>query len=75
MRTTIDISEHLLVEAKRIGAEQHLSFTKVVEESLRRCLSDLRKRPAERPLMELPTLSKPRPLGSLDNTSARLGLE
>lgn len=35
MRTTLDINDVLLVEAKRIAAEQHTSLKAVVEDSLR----------------------------------------
>jgi hypothetical protein len=75
MRTTIDIPEHLLVEAKRVGVERHLSFTKLVEESLRLYLGDLRNRPPDHPVAELPTLRQAKPLVSLDDTSSLLELE
>ncbi len=35
MRTTIDIPDHLLVEAKQLAAERHLPLTRLFEDSLR----------------------------------------
>jgi hypothetical protein len=75
MRTTIDVPEHLLVAAKKLAAERHLSFTRIVEESLRCYLADQRARRREEPPSPLPVLREPRPLVGLDDTSSLWELE
>ncbi len=40
MRTTLNIDEHLLAEAKVIAARQHRTIGSVVEEALRRMLEE-----------------------------------
>jgi hypothetical protein len=75
MRTTVDVPEHLLVEAKKLAAERHLSFTRIVEESLRAYLAEQRSRPSAKRLPPLPVLGDPEPLVALDDTSALLEVE
>jgi hypothetical protein len=47
MRTTVDIPEHLLVEAKQLAAERHLPLTRLFEDSLRLYLGEQRLRRAQ----------------------------
>lgn len=59
MRTTIDLPDHLLVEAKHKAAERHLPLSRLLEESLRWYLGEQRLRhrdPVPRPL---PVLKEP----------------
>ena len=65
MRTTIDLPEHLLVEAKKHAAERRVSMTLVVEESLRAYLSEQRVAAARVPA-ELPVLRGPKPRAAVD---------
>ena len=39
VRTTVDIAEHVLVEAKQMAARRRLSLTRLIEDSLRKYLS------------------------------------
>jgi hypothetical protein len=59
MRTTVDLPEHLLVEAKQRAAERRVSFTRLVEESVRLYLSEIRASQPDRDPPELPVLRKP----------------
>jgi hypothetical protein len=70
MRTTIDLPEQLLVDAKKLAAERHIPLTRILEESLRSYLSDQRLRRRERPA-PLPVLPDPAPVAgiNLDDTS------
>lgn len=76
MRTTIDLPEHLLVDAKKLAAERRMSFTRVVEESLRAYLSEQRMRAAD-PAAPLPVLERPVVVEGvdLDDTSRLLEIE
>lgn len=72
MRTTVDIPEHLLVEAKKLAAERRVSVTRLFEESLRGYLAEQRsvKRTTPPPL---PVLTAPVPLAGIDlNDTSRL---
>lgn len=71
MRTTVDLPDHLLVDAKKLAAERHIPLTRLFEESLRAYLGDHRARAAEK-APPLPRLSEPRlvPGVDLDDTSA-----
>ncbi len=77
MRTTIDLPDHLLVEAKQLAAERHLSFTRLVEESVRLYLSEQRARRAGPEPPPLPLLREPalRAGIDLDDTSRLWELE
>lgn len=70
MRTTIDLPEHLLVDAKKLAAERHIPLTRLLEESLRSYLSEQRLRTRREPI-PLPVLTDPVPVVgiSLDDTS------
>ncbi len=39
MRTTLDIADHVLIEAKQLAARRRLSLARLVEDSLRRYLA------------------------------------
>lgn len=72
MRTTIDLPDHLLVEAKKNAAERRIPLTRLIEESLRSYLSEQRMRQAEVP-DALPVLHDPAPLPGVDlNDTSRL---
>lgn len=76
MRTTIDLPDHLLVDAKKLAAERHVPLTRLLEESLRAYLSDQRLRAREEPA-PLPVLTAPAPVAGvdLDDTSRLWELE
>jgi len=40
MRTTLDIADHILIEAKRLAARRRSSLAGLVEDSLRKYLAD-----------------------------------
>lgn len=61
MRTTVDLPEHLLIEAKRLAAVRRVSLTRVFEESVRAYLSEERRRAASSVSIELPVLRDPAP--------------
>lgn len=65
MRTTIDLPEHLLVEAKKLAAEQRIPLTRLMEEGLRAYLSEQRLRSREEPA-PLPVLTEPSPVVGVD---------
>jgi hypothetical protein len=65
MRTTVDLPDHLLVDAKKLAAERHVPLTRLLEESLRLYLSEQRLRMPET-LVALPVLTEPRPVAGLD---------
>lgn len=65
MRTTIDLPDRLLVEAKKLAAERHMPLTRVLEESLRAYLSEQRTNRGQEP-GPLPVLSEPVPVAGVD---------
>jgi hypothetical protein len=65
MRTTIDLPDHLLVDAKKLAAERHVPLTRVLEESLRSYLSEQRLR-ASGETTPLPVLADPTPVAGVD---------
>ncbi|HVS65314.1 MAG TPA: hypothetical protein VMT85_17625 [Thermoanaerobaculia bacterium] len=75
MRTTIDLPDHLLIEAKKLAAERRLPVTRIVEEGLRSYLAEQRLRSHEKEPGELPVLTEPVPLVGLDDTSRLWELE
>jgi hypothetical protein len=77
MRTTVDIPDHLLVEAKQLAAERHIPLTRLFEDSLRLYLGEQRLRQAQDAPVPLPLLRDPAPVAgiSLDNTSRLWELE
>jgi hypothetical protein len=42
MRTTVNIADYLLIEAKRLAATRRISLAKVIEDSLRKYLAEYR---------------------------------
>jgi hypothetical protein len=76
MRTTVDLPDHLLVEAKKLAAERRVPLTRVFEESVRSYLSEQRLRRTGPPV-QLPVLREPalRPGIDLDDTSRLWELE
>ena len=77
MRTTINLPDHLLVEAKKVAADRNTSFTSLLEDSLRTYLAEERARGLrERRPLALPVLRQPRPNKGvdLDDSSALLEL-
>jgi Bacterial antitoxin of type II TA system, VapB len=76
MRTTLDITDPLLVEAKRIADEQHSSLKAVVEDALRLLISRRHSQTAqERPAWPVIDYAKPVPGIDLTKTSELLDLE
>ena len=74
MRTTLDIADHVLVEAKQLAARRRLSLAGLVEDSLRHYLAaesslDKPKRPFRLPVMDG---GAPRPGVDLTDTSELL---
>jgi len=65
MRTTIDLPDHLLVDAKKLAAERRVPLTRLLEESLRSYLSEQRLRTREEPI-PLPVLTNPVPVAGID---------
>ena len=75
MRTTVNIADHLLAEARSLALARRTSLTKLVEESLRRYLAEARSAVDEPPpVWELPTIDAGPPLPGvdLDDTSELL---
>jgi hypothetical protein len=65
MRTTIDLPDHLLVDAKKLAAERHVPLTRLLEESLRTYLAEERLRSHGKP-EPLPVLADPAPVPGID---------
>lgn len=66
MRTTIDIPEHLLIEAKQLAAERRLPLTRLFEDSLRLYLGEQRSRRAQVEPAPLPILRDSVPVAGID---------
>lgn len=66
MRTTVDLPDHLLVEAKQLAAERHLPLTRLFEESLRSYLGEQRLRRRDAAPPPLPVLKGPVPVKGVD---------
>lgn len=71
MRTTVNIDEHLLAEAKVLAARQHRSLGEVIDDSLRVSLGRGSVRESDAPI-SLPTSGDParRPLVDIDDQDA-----
>ena len=70
MRTTIDLPDHLLIDAKKLAAERHVPLTRLLEESLRAYLGDQRLRARSKPEpLPVSSGSAPVPGVDLDDTS------
>lgn len=65
MRTTINLPDHLLVDAKKLAAERHIPLTRLLEESLRSYLTEQRGR-SPQTAVPLPVLTEPMPVAGLD---------
>lgn len=65
MRTTVDIPEHLLVEAKKLAVDRRLPLTRLFEESLREYLAAQRRSRSEPP-PPLPVYSHVTPAADVD---------
>ena len=74
MRTTLDLNEALLVEAKRIAAEQHTSLKAVVEDGLRFLLSQ-RQQAGKPAASAWPVCTEAKPVPGIDLTSTSALLE
>lgn len=76
MRTTVDLPDHLLIDAKKLAADRRIPLTRVLEESLRSYLAEQRLRAREEPV-PLPVLAGPAPVAGvdLDDTSRLWELE
>ena len=74
MRTTINLDDALLAEAKQVAARTGRSLTAVVEDALRESLH--RRRPTTRPAVELPVFGEGgvQPGVDLDDSAALLDL-
>ena len=73
MRTTINIPDHLLLEAKRLAAQRRTSLTKILEDSLRKYLADCSAdEEFGRSSWELPVIDAGAPVADIDlnDTSA-----
>ena len=66
MRTTVDIPDHLLAEAKQLAAEQHLPLTRLFEDSLRLYLGEQRLRRTQAVPAPLPLLRDAVPVAGID---------
>jgi len=66
MRTTVDIPDHLLSEAKQLAAERHLPLTRLFEDSLRLYLGEQRLRRVQDAPSPLPLLRDPVPVAGID---------
>ncbi len=66
MRTTIDIPDALLAEAKRLATERRLPLTRLFEDSLRSYLAEQRMRQAQGTPPPLPLLRDPVPVEGID---------
>jgi hypothetical protein len=66
MRTTIEIPDQLLTEAKQLAAERHLPLTRLFEDSLRLYLYEQRQRRAQAEPAPLPLLRDPVPVEGID---------
>ena len=74
MRTTLDLNDALLVEAKRIAAEQHTSLKSVVEDSLRFLVSS-RQSERQAAIADWPICTQAKPVRGIDLTSTSALME
>ena len=77
MRTTLDLDDHLLSEAKRLAVERGTTLTAVLEDALRIVVRRVEK-PKPRKRRKLPTTGEPgagfMPGVNLDSNAAMLEL-
>jgi hypothetical protein len=76
MRTTINLDDQLLLEAKQIAAQTGQTLTAVLEDAVREALSRRRQARKGRTAVRLPTVSGrgPRPGVDLDHCAALIDL-
>lgn len=75
MRTTVDLADHLLMQAKHYAARQHKSLAEVIEDGLRRFLAqELAKAPPQPTALPLIKDARPVPGVDLNDTSELLEL-
>ena len=73
MRTTVNLPDHIYVEARRLAAERKTSLTALLEEALRSLLSDARRAPTAKPAPELPFMDGGAPKKGVDlNDTSKL---
>jgi len=73
MRTTINVTDHLLVEMKHLAASRHTSLTSLIEESLRAYVAGQHNRVAAHADAPLPVISECKPRAEVDlNDSSAL---
>jgi len=78
MRTTVDLPEHLLVQAKQLAASRRIPLTRILEDSLRAYLAEERARSRNgESVPALPVVRGARPVRGvdLDDTSALWDVE
>jgi hypothetical protein len=77
MRTTVNISDHLLIEAKKLAASKRRSLASVIEDSLRKYLAEARASKGDKQIsFELPVMKSGKVAKgvTLDDTSLLLDL-
>src|SRR5262245_30348780 len=68
MRTTIALPEHLLIEAKKLAAERHISLAGLIEESVRAYLHHEHQRVREVAVnYDLPLDRRGKPMRGIDH--------
>lgn len=73
MRTTLDISDDLLLQAKKLAAEGHVSFKILVEDGLRHIILMRTNQKSAASLTEIPVIGYARPVEGIDlNRTAEL---
>lgn len=74
MRTTVNIPDHLLVEAKKLAASRKTSLASVVADSLRKYLADCREEEENRKKsLDIPVLRSGKPVEGVDlNDTSKL---
>jgi len=70
-RTTFRIDEEILAEAKALAARQHRSLNSVMEEALRRMLTNAQEM-GDQPKVTLPTSGDPKDRGRIDMSPERI---
>jgi hypothetical protein len=68
MRTTVNLPDHLYVEARRLAAERKTSLTALFEEALRALVAEARRGPRAVPAVDLPVMDGGAPLRGVDLT-------
>lgn len=66
MRTTVNIPDHLMMEAKKLAVARRVPLAAVFEESLRLYLSECRARRTRSPRSRLPVTDAGRPVSGVD---------